>query len=42
LQTLAQYRRKNGKILFGQNLIQEELGTLQLGDSVEINTLVSQ
>ena|SRR4028118_2077227 len=42
LQTLAQYRRWHGKILFGQNLIQEELGTLQLGDSVEINTLVSQ
>jgi uncharacterized protein len=36
LQTLAQYRRKNGKILFGQNLIQAEIGTLHLGDAVEI------
>jgi hypothetical protein len=36
LQTLAQYRRKNGKILFGQNLIQAQLGVLQVGDSVEI------
>lgn len=37
LLTLAQYRRSNGKILFGQNLIQTELGTLQVGDSVEID-----
>ena len=36
LQTLAQYRRKNGKILFGQNLIQAQLCVLQVGDSVEI------
>jgi uncharacterized protein YcbX len=36
LQTLAQYRLSNGKILFGQNLIPAELGTLQVGDSVEI------
>lgn len=36
LLTLAQYRRRNGKILFGQNLIQGELGTLHVGDSVEI------
>jgi uncharacterized protein YcbX len=38
LQTLAQYRRRNGQILFGQNLIQGKLGTLQVGDSVEIDS----
>lgn len=37
LQTLAHYRRENGKILFGQNLIHKEFGTLQVGDLVEIN-----
>ncbi len=37
LQTLAQYRRRNGKILFGQNLIQAKLGTLQVGDLVAID-----
>ncbi len=36
LQTLARYRLRNGKIFFGQNLIQGELGTLKVGDSVEI------
>jgi hypothetical protein len=36
LATLARYRRQDGDILFGQNLIPGNLGTLQLGDSVEI------
>jgi uncharacterized protein YcbX len=36
LQTLAQYRRWDGKIWFGQNLIQEQLGILKVGDYVEI------
>ena len=36
LQTLAQFRRWDGKIWFGQNLIQEQLGLLKVGDSVEI------
>jgi uncharacterized protein YcbX len=36
LQTLAQYRRWKGKIFFGQNLLQEQLGMLKIGDSVEI------
>jgi uncharacterized protein len=36
LLTLAKYRRRNGEIFFGQNLIQEELGTLQVGDLVEL------
>lgn len=38
LLTLAKYRRSNGKILFGQNLIPGKLGVLQVGDSVEIDT----
>ncbi len=38
LPTLAKYRRSNGKILFGQNLIPEKLGVLQVGDSVEIDS----
>ncbi len=36
LHTLAQYRRWDGKIWFGQNLIQEQLGMLKIGDSVEV------
>ena len=36
LLTLAQYRRWDGKIWFGQNLIHEQLGMLKVGDSVEI------
>jgi len=36
LATLANYRQRNGKIFFGQNVIQEELGTLRVGDEVEI------
>ncbi len=36
LLTLAQYRRWQGKIWFGQNLVQRNLGQLQVGDSIEI------
>ncbi|MEO0540293.1 MAG: MOSC N-terminal beta barrel domain-containing protein [Cyanobacteria bacterium P01_A01_bin.105] len=36
LPTLATYRRWQGKIWFGQNLIQETLGKLTVGDAVEI------
>jgi uncharacterized protein len=37
LKTLAKYRTKNGKILFGQNLIAENAGGfLKVGDKVEI------
>jgi hypothetical protein len=37
LQTLSQYRRQNGKILFGQNLIHTSFGALQVGDSIELS-----
>lgn len=37
LKTLAKYRNKNGKVLFGQNLIAENTGEiLKVGDKVEI------
>lgn len=36
LPTLAAYRRWQGKIWFGQNLLQTGLGTLRVGDPVEI------
>lgn len=40
LPTLAKYRRWDGKIWFGQNLIPEQLGILKVGDAVEINSKV--
>jgi hypothetical protein len=36
LKTLATYRLQNGKIMFGQNLLQANLGTLAVGDEIEI------
>lgn len=36
LRTLMGYRRRDNKIYFGQNLIHDGIGTLSLGDSVEI------
>ncbi len=36
LPTLATYRRWQGKIWFGQNLVQENLGEVRVGDPVEI------
>lgn len=36
LPTLATYRLHQGKILFGQNLLQANLGSLHVGDAVEI------
>jgi uncharacterized protein len=36
LRTLAAYRKSDGEIFFGRNLIQDALGTVQLGDPVEI------
>lgn len=34
--TLTKYRNQEGKILFGQNLIQGQIGVLKVGDLVEI------
>ncbi len=36
LQTLARYRKVDGKVMFGQNLIADQVGTIQVGDTVEI------
>jgi uncharacterized protein len=37
LKTLASYRTKNGKVMFGQNLIAENFGeTINLGDEIEV------
>ncbi|MEL6250050.1 MAG: MOSC domain-containing protein, partial [Cyanobacteria bacterium J06627_15] len=36
LPTLATYRRWQGKIWFGQNLVQENLGQLKVNDPVEV------
>ena len=36
LPTLATYRRWQGKIWFGQNLVQENLGELRIGDPIEV------
>jgi len=35
LATLARYRKKDGEVLFGQNLIQEGGGRIRVGDAVE-------
>ena len=36
LRTLARFRTRDRKVLFGQNLIHDNLGTLRAGDPVEI------
>jgi uncharacterized protein YcbX len=36
LRTLAKYRRVGGKVLFGQNLIPDNRGTLRIGDPLEV------
>jgi uncharacterized protein len=36
LQTLATYRLQQGHIMFGQNLLQAHLGSVSVGDAVEI------
>ncbi|WP_134092019.1 MOSC domain-containing protein [Olivibacter sp. XZL3] len=38
LKTLASYRSKNKKILFGQNLVHQGNGTIEVGDSLEVLT----
>ena len=36
LRTLATYRKSDGEVIFGRNLIQDALGTVHLGDPVGI------
>lgn len=36
LKTLASYRMKNNKIYFGQNVLQQQLGEIKIGDEIKI------
>lgn len=36
LQTLAKYRKVNGKVIFGMNLVSEGMGKLKIGDKISI------
>lgn len=36
LRTLSSYRRREGGVMFGQNLIARRLGTIRVGDRVEV------
>jgi hypothetical protein len=36
LKTLAQYRRIQGKVFFGQNFVVSKAGTVRLGDEIEV------
>jgi uncharacterized protein YcbX len=36
LKTLAMYRKRNGKVYFGQNLIQKKMGIIKLNDRLTI------
>lgn len=38
LKTLATYRMKNNKIYFGQNVLQQQTGTIKTGDEIKIIT----
>jgi len=42
LKTLARYRRKGNKILFGQNLAFNSTGTLSIGDEINVLSLHSE
>jgi uncharacterized protein len=42
LKTLAGYRSKNNKILFGQNLVHEGLGEIRIGDQLQVLKLNEQ
>jgi uncharacterized protein YcbX len=39
LKTLARYRMKNNKIYFGQNILQQQNGTISVGQQITITTL---
>jgi uncharacterized protein YcbX len=38
LKTLASYRRQGNKVMFGQNVIHRDRGTVRVGDVVAVNT----
>ena len=39
LKTMARYRFKNNKIMFGQNLVHKGLGEISVGDALEVSKL---
>ena len=39
LKTMAKYRSKNHKIMFGQNLAHRGLGEIKIGDQLEVTKL---
>lgn len=41
LRTLATYRTKNNKVLFGQNLLPGTLGIIRVGDEIEVMSRIS-
>jgi uncharacterized protein YcbX len=38
LRTLSEFRRKDGKVMFGQNVLVRRPGTLQVGDRVQVDS----
>ena len=42
LRTLGRFRRRNGKVYFGQNLVPVGPGILRVGDSVEVVTEIGE
>ncbi|MBD1391908.1 MOSC domain-containing protein [Mucilaginibacter glaciei] len=42
LKTLAGYRRKGAKILFGQNIVSAGAGTLNVGDEIQVQSLQTE
>ncbi len=42
LKTLASYRRVNNKVLFGQNMVAKDLGTVREGDQIIVSERVNQ
>lgn len=41
LKTLASYRNFGNKVLFGQNVIAKTLGTVSVGDQIQVKSLIS-
>ncbi|HEV7349994.1 MOSC domain-containing protein [Telluribacter sp.] len=42
LKTLATYRKQNNKVLFGQNLLTSDSGTIKTGDSIQVLSTSAQ
>jgi uncharacterized protein len=42
IQTLSSYRKHNNKIYFGQNVVTNQRGRIQIGDAVVVNSVVER